>query len=63
MTDKEKLNKAISLLREWMYELAPLEACDPSKWTTESIVRDYSRLSGNTIYFLENDLGYNLEED
>ena len=63
MNDKEKLDKAISLLREWMYELAPLEACDPSKWTIESIVRDYSRLFNNTIYFLEKELGYNLEED
>jgi len=55
MDDKEKLDKAVSLLREWMYELAPLDS-DPS-----SLGRDYQRLNNNTCYFLLNECNVDLE--
>lgn len=55
MDDKEKLDKAISLLREWMYELAPLDFEDTS------LGRDYQRLNNNTCYFLLNECNVDLE--
>ena len=44
-----------SLLREWIYELAPLESCDPEKWSHGPIARDYARLARNTYHFLDTD--------
>lgn len=59
MNDKEKLDKAISLLREWIYELAPLD--EPETVDVLVVARDFSRMSGNTVFFLKNECSIDLE--
>ena len=69
MTDKEKLEKALHLLREWMYELSGADIEPPDHWTTDSIghfanlKRDYDRMRHNTQLFLEQDCEIDLEAE
>lgn len=55
MKNNETFETAISLLREWIYELAPLdkENNDPfNEHDIKTLKRDYTRLCDNTGFFL-----------
>jgi len=61
MTPEEKLTKAIRLLREWIYEMTGVDDLVEDDVKYESLSRDYDRMSANTIHFLEDDCGVDME--
>ncbi len=53
------LQRAISLLKEWMYEMSGADVEPSDHWTSDSLAhfsnmkRDYDRMCSNTLNFIE----------
>ena len=54
----KNLERAISLLREWMYEMSGAGVEPSDHWTSDSLAhfsnmkRDYDRMYANTVVFI-----------